>query len=42
MLLPDKLIQRPRSHPHGQRCVSSHRLGVAGLIAFKQPVGHCG
>jgi hypothetical protein len=35
MLLPHKLIERPRPHPHGQGCIGSYSLSWSLLFAVE-------
>jgi hypothetical protein len=40
VLLPNKLIQIPRAHPHSQGCVRSWDLITGGFAGVKQSVSH--
>ena len=42
VLLPDKLVETPGTHPHRQRCIRRDPHGTSGFLApgFEQLVGH--
>ncbi len=42
MLLPDKLIQAPRPHPHRQRSIGSGNPSGGAFTSIEQPVSHHG
>jgi hypothetical protein len=42
VLLPHKLIQTPRPHPHRKRRIGSWNLGPGRFAGVKQSVSHYG